>query len=113
MTPELGKFVAYDEDNPHVYEWFTRFTNTAIGRGHTRLSAWLIMNRVRWETTIETVSAEGFKISNHHFAYYARMFMYENPQYKGFFRTKTMRNEQEIHWWLSTVFVDGPKEQTK
>ena len=107
MTPELEKFVTYDEDNPHVYEWFTRFTKTAIKRGHKRLSAWLIMNRVRWETTIETVSADGFKISNHHFAYYARMFMYENPKYKGFFRTKTMKNEHEIRWWLSTVFVDG------
>jgi hypothetical protein len=35
------------------------------------------------------------------------MFMYENPQYEGFFRTKTMKNEHEIRWWLSTVFVDG------
>jgi len=64
----------------------------------------LIMNRVRWETTIETVSADGFKISNHHFAYYARMFMYENPEYRGFFRTKIMKNEKEIAAWLSQEF---------
>jgi hypothetical protein len=107
MTPELEKFVTYDEANPHVYRWFTYFTDKALERGHKRLSAWLIMNRVRWETTIETVSADGFKISNHHFAYYARMFMFENPKFAGFFRTKEMKNETEIRLWLSSIFDDG------
>tara|TARA_R110000822_G_scaffold33328_1_gene95109 strand:+ start:220 stop:546 length:327 start_codon:yes stop_codon:yes gene_type:complete len=108
MGPELRKFVEYDRDNPHVYDWFKKFTTTALARGHDRLSAWLIMNRVRWETTIETISVDGFKISNHHFAYYARMYMYENPEYAGFFRTKHMRNENEIQEWLETQFEVVP-----
>ena len=100
MELELNKFVTYDEANPHVYEWFDRFTRQAIDRGHKRLSAWLIMNRVRWETTIVTESEDGFKISNGYFAYYARKFMHENSEYKGFFKTKRMRNESEITEWL-------------
>jgi hypothetical protein len=42
------------------------------------LSAWLIVNRIRWETTVETSSGD-FKISNNFIAYYARLFMDEHP----------------------------------
>jgi len=58
------------------------------------------MNRVRWETTIETVAADGFKISNGLFAYYSRLYMHRHPNNIGFFRTKEMANETEITAWL-------------
>ena len=48
------KFNQYHRDNPQVYELFKRFTFMAIKRGHNRLSAWMIANRIRWETSIET-----------------------------------------------------------
>ena len=104
---ELQKFVKFEAANPHVYDFFKFFTKQAIRGGHRHLSPWLIMNRVRWETEIETKSADGFKISNHHFAYYSRMFMYENPKYEGFFTTKTMANETEIEHWLANNFEEG------
>lgn len=78
--------------NPHVYELFKRFTFEAIARGHKRLSAWLVVNRIRWETSIET-SGGDFKLSNCHIAYYARLFMDEFPQHRGFFRTKPLKRE--------------------
>ena len=100
MQVELQKFVTFHTDNPQVYDFFKYFTRVAIEKGHDRLSPWLVMNRVRWETSIETKAADGFKISNHNFAYYSRMFMYDHPSFKGFFRTKTMKNEYEIANWL-------------
>ncbi len=84
------KWWAWHKNNPHVYELFKRFTNEAIARGHVNLSAWLIINRIRWETSIIT-KGEDFKISNDFIAYYSRLFMHEFPQYKGFFRTKTLK----------------------
>jgi len=99
-SPDLQKFITYHKDNPQVFEHFEKFTQDAIVRGHQRLSAWLIMNRVRWETTIVTVAADGFKVSNGLFAYYARLYMHCHPNHKGFFRTKKMANETEIAIWL-------------
>ena len=51
-NPDKLKWWAWHKDNPHVYELFEKFTMQAINRGHNRLSAWLIVNRIRWETMI-------------------------------------------------------------
>jgi len=83
---------AWHKKNPHVYRLFERFTHEAIARGHKHLSAWLIVNRIRWETTVVTRGGE-FKISNDYIAYYARLFHALNPEYEGFFRTHKMKEE--------------------
>lgn len=82
----------WHKQNPHVYELFKRFTFQAIRCGHKRCSAWLIVNRIRWETAIETSGCD-FKISNDFIAYYARLFMAHYPEHEGFFVTKRMKGE--------------------
>jgi hypothetical protein len=90
MSPLEQQWRAWHKENPHVYRLFNRFTREAISRGHQRLSAWLIINRVRWETAIVTTGND-FKISNDYIAYYSREFMRLNPQYDGFFVIKAMK----------------------
>ena len=58
----------WHKKNPQVYELFQKFTMQAINRGHKNLSAWLIVNRIRWETTVVTTGPD-FKISNDFIAY--------------------------------------------
>jgi hypothetical protein len=89
-TTLLNRFTDFDAKNPQVYELFVRFTFEAIKRGHKRLSAWMIANRIRWETTIVTVNCE-YKISNDYIALYSRKFMKDYPQYDGFFKIKEMK----------------------
>jgi hypothetical protein len=84
------KWWAWHKENPEFYKLFKKFTFQAISKGHRRLSAWLIVNRIRWETMIVTTGNE-YKISNDFIALYARLFMHEYPDYKGFFRTKPMK----------------------
>jgi hypothetical protein len=86
------KFLIYHAENPHVYEMFRRFTLEAIQNGRKTLSAWLIINRMRWETMILT-TGDSYKLDNGHIAYYARMFMDEFPIYDGFFKTKRLKDE--------------------
>jgi hypothetical protein len=80
----------WHKKNPHVWKLFEKFTLMAISKGHRNLSAWLVVNRIRWETSIET-QGDDFKISNDFIALYARYFMHKYPQYNGFFRTKQMK----------------------
>ena len=84
------KFDAWDKENPEVYDLFCKFTLQAAGRGHKRLSAWMIVNRIRWETSVVTVGND-YKVSNDFIALYARKFMKDHPQYNGFFSIKTMK----------------------
>lgn len=83
----------WHQQNPDVYKMFERFTFEAINAGHSRLSAWLIVNRIRWETTVVT-QGEDFRISNDFIAWYARLFMHLHPQFSGFFQTKRMKGEE-------------------
>ena len=87
----LGReWLVWHESNPHFFEHFERFTFEAIRRGHTRLSGWLIANRVRWETMVVTRGSD-YKISNNYIALFTRLFMVRHPEYVGFFKTKTMK----------------------
>ena len=88
---KFEKWLTWHRENPHVYDLFKRFTFEAIECGHKRLSAWLIVNRIRWETMIVT-KGNDFKISNDFIAFYSRWFMIENPEHKGFFKIKKMKD---------------------
>tara|TARA_E500000081_G_scaffold98253_1_gene99324 strand:+ start:97 stop:372 length:276 start_codon:yes stop_codon:yes gene_type:complete len=86
------KWWQWHNENPHIYEAFEKYSLYAISRGKQKLSAWLIINRLRWDTEVETTGGE-FKISNDFIAYYARLFMAYNPEYEGFFNVKKMKDE--------------------
>ena len=89
--PLLARFDTFHADNPQVYEMFKKFTFMAIHKGHNRLSAWMIANRIRWETQIEVITTDDYKISNDYIALYSRKFMEDFPEHEGFFRTKAMK----------------------
>jgi hypothetical protein len=103
----LTKFERYHRNNPHVYDLFKRYAFAIIQRGIRRTSVWLIMNRIRWEMTVETYGDE-FKICNDYFALYARMFVVENPDYRDLFQLKTMKAGNEpAEDWLQNL-LRGP-----
>lgn len=88
----LGKKAyRFDRENPHVYELFVRFSRQALGRGHRRLGAKSIIERMRWEITIESTDLD-FKINNNYAPYYSRKLMAEFPQFKDFFQTREAIN---------------------
>jgi hypothetical protein len=90
MSDLKQKFDEWNKENPEVYALFKRFSFEAISKGHKRLSAWMIANRIRWETTIATTGND-YKISNDFIALFARKFMEDYPEHEGFFKTKTMK----------------------
>jgi len=89
------KWWEFHTQNPYVYDLVERFTFEVINRGFMHYSINSIFERIRWHTDVETYGDE-FKLSNNHRAYYARYFMHNHPEYKGFFRTKPTR-EQLCH----------------
>lgn len=92
MTVTLAeKFDKFDTENPGVYFLFKRFANDLINLGRKKLSAALIVERIRWEVNISTVSDDVFKLSNNHTAFYARKFMKDHQQHGDIFRTRAQQ----------------------
>jgi len=103
-NPDYGEWLArkrawwaWHNDNPEVWRYFERFAKEAMEHGHVRISHWLIMNRIRWEVMIVTTGVqrgdEVLKLSNDHFAWYARFWKACYPEHAGLFKTKLMIGE--------------------
>lgn len=84
-----SRFIAHYKQDPEVYDMFDRFAMQMYRANPERGSAWLIANRMRWETAINTTT-EPFKITNDFIALYARLFMARHPHTDGFFVCKKM-----------------------
>jgi hypothetical protein len=100
MTNDLGtpdrpknvleaKFWAFHEANPQVYLLFNKFATEAARANRGTFGVSAIFERMRWFTTIET-RGEEFKLNNNYAAYYGRLWMRNNPEYEGFFATRTL-----------------------
>jgi hypothetical protein len=78
--------------NPRVWECFEEMTLDKIAAGQTKLSAWLVVNEIRWEVALPTVGSE-FKISNEMMAYYSRLWRKLHPKHAAVFDIKHIRGE--------------------
>ena len=89
MKSLKDKFDEFHSNNPQVYSNFKAYTFKAIRAGLKQYSAWAIINRMRWESEVET-GGNRFKLPNDFIALYARKFAEDHPEHSGFFRTKQM-----------------------
>lgn len=80
------EFLEFHNSHPEVYETFKKEIFEAIQRGSEVSSIQLMTEHGRWRS--------GYKINNNHSAYYSRIFIEENPQYKSFFRIRKLKCEK-------------------
>ncbi len=80
----------YVRENPEVYAAFKKFTIQAAATGRRRLSARLVIERLRWETMV-TEGGSDFKINNDIAPGLARKLMTDHPLFAGFFETRTKK----------------------
>ena len=81
----------FHRQNPRVWELFIKFTHEMIARGFHNYSTNAIFERIRWETDTADVDGKStFKLNNNHRPYYARWYMKQFPQHRGFFRVREL-----------------------
>lgn len=85
------RFLDFHVLHPQVYRLFEKFALQLIERGHKKLGAKMIMERIRWEITTGSKDNDGFKINNNYTAYYSRLFIKNNPQYRDYFEFREIR----------------------
>jgi len=82
-------FQKYNEENPHIWAEFVRYSFAAKKRGFHRYSAKGIFEIIRWHT--KTEGNDGFKLNNNYHADYARKMMEEYPEFKDFFEVRVIK----------------------
>lgn len=97
MTVE-SKFDAFHAANPHVYGMYKKFAAQAIRAGVKKMSSKLIIERIRWETTVMTTGAgwspvtkKPFQIDNRFTCWYARKFMADHPKAGDLFEIRVIK----------------------
>ena len=87
-------FEQHHKKNPHIYDAFEKYALKAAKR-KSRYSAKAIFHIMRWETEIEELDSD-YKISDGWISHYARMFMENNPEHKGLFKTAVRKNSYHL-----------------
>jgi hypothetical protein len=88
-------FVEYHRANPEVYATICRFADEALRAGRTRIGIGMLTERLRWYTTVEARSADGFKFNNNYRPFYSRMWLRDHPEHPDFFQTREQRHTAE------------------
>jgi len=85
-------FRDFHQKNPHVYKHFKDYFEMLHHRkGWQRVSAKLIIERVRWEIWSSADSLD-FKINNNYTSRYVRMFIKDYPQYEHCFELRSLKS---------------------
>jgi hypothetical protein len=90
----LARFKKFHLENPVVYDLFVKFATEAKNSNRVRFSHWMIINRIRWYSAIET-TGEKYKISNDFIALYARLLVYHDESFFKFFSLKEMKAKRK------------------
>lgn len=88
-APLRDAFARYHREHPEIYRLFDRFAWQAIERGHRRFSADAILHRIRWEAR----PGSPHRINDHFSAYYARLWIANNPDQRHFFERRVAEGE--------------------
>lgn len=89
-TEREQAFWEYHAENPHIYDGFDRFARDAVRSQRDTFGAQAIFERLRWYMAIER-NDDAFKVNNNFSSYYARLWMRNNPEQRGFFRRRKLR----------------------
>lgn len=92
----LQRFKEFHQKNPEVYRLFKLNAEKILLTGRKKYSAWTIIQVIRWEYDLKT-QGDVFQINNDYIAIYARLLIYNDSKFKGFFELRSMKpNKRKI-----------------
>jgi hypothetical protein len=86
------QFNRYHAAHPEVYDEIVRLARIVKEKGsYSTYSIQAIIERIRWHFSIEKSLGDSFKINNNHAKFYSELAMKQEPDLKGFFKTRIRR----------------------
>jgi hypothetical protein len=86
----LRRFLAFHHANPHVFAALERLADDHVRQGTKRLGIKAMVERARWDATLETTAPHGLKVNNSFTAYYARLLAAFRPDLAPCFVTREL-----------------------
>ena len=96
MNRTAINFYAFHTVNPHVYTQLLELARRLRSRGIDRYGIAGLFEVLRYDHTINTGSAQDFKLNNSYRAYYARLLMQCNPELAGLFELRSSDADLEV-----------------
>lgn len=88
----LARFKTYHLENPHVWDAFKQASFDIQTAGQKKYSAWIIVNKIRWDHDIKA-NGNAFKINNDFIAIYARLMIHNHPEkFSNFFELRATKS---------------------
>lgn len=93
MQTTEDRFWAFHEKHPEVYRELLALCRRWIAAGGEHWSIWAAFAVARWERRFAGLPDEDerWKLSNNYTGFYARLLMDENPELRGLFTLRPMR----------------------
>lgn len=89
-------FLDFYRANPSFYLRFRDKAMEAMRAGYKKYSAYRIVEIVRWDYDLATVSTDGFKINNNTIPFFSRLLALREPeQFAEFFEFRTSKHAVE------------------
>lgn len=89
---DIAAFRKWHEANPQVYVEFASLARQMRNTGRTRYSAYSIVEVLRWHRNLKT-QGDVFEINNDWRPFYARLLMFYQPEFIGFFELRKIRSQ--------------------
>lgn len=88
----LRRFKEWHFKNPHIYQHFKRLARQMLATGRDRYSARTIVEVMRWHYDLKT-RGDVFEINGDFVPIYARLLIYNHPEFSDFFELRTVRSK--------------------
>lgn len=85
----LARFKEFHRENPSVYHEFKKLAHEMKSAGVRKYSAQAIIYVLRWHRDLQT-GGDVFQINNDFTSIYARLMIYDQPEFKDFFEIRDM-----------------------
>ena len=92
----IEKWSEYHAKNPDFYKLFVKYTLEAKEAGHSKLSPWLVANRIRWESLLTITKTSTYKVPNDFISIYSRKFLKDYPVHRDFFSVRPLKNVTDV-----------------
>lgn len=89
----LSQFERYHGDNPHIYEGLKALAIRAKNAGFKAMGINRLHEILRWDLELAAKSdpqGDNYNLNNNYRPFYARLLMQQEPDLRGFFRTRHM-----------------------
>lgn len=83
-------FWDYHAQNPMIYEKLKIYAKQLKDTGRRQFGIRAIFERIRWDMYLEYNKSD-FKINNTYSPFYARLLIFDFPEFEGFFETREVK----------------------